>query len=213
MAQIKKGILGGFSGKVGTVVGAHWRGKDIIRSLPTPSKKPPTELQLMQRLKFSTVVQFLQPLGPILNQFFGSKHEVKTRQNLATSYTLINAVDVVNFKPSIRYDRVLITKGELLGFQNLTVSFSQHKEFDISYENNSNQGNALATDNVNFVSYCIDLNLFHIMGNVVTRNLYPISLHVPEMWQGTEIVVWLYLTNAEQTHASTSAYGGKFKYT
>ena len=34
MAEIKKGILGGFSGKVGTVVGVNWRGKDIIRSLP-----------------------------------------------------------------------------------------------------------------------------------------------------------------------------------
>ncbi len=32
MAEIKKGILGGFSGKVGTVVGVNWRGKDIIRS-------------------------------------------------------------------------------------------------------------------------------------------------------------------------------------
>jgi hypothetical protein len=26
MARISKGILGGFSGKVGTVVGANWRG-------------------------------------------------------------------------------------------------------------------------------------------------------------------------------------------
>ena len=34
MAEIKKGILGGFSGKVGPVVGANWRGKDIIRSTP-----------------------------------------------------------------------------------------------------------------------------------------------------------------------------------
>ena len=30
MAEIKKGILGGFSGKVGTVVGANWRGTNIL---------------------------------------------------------------------------------------------------------------------------------------------------------------------------------------
>lgn len=49
MAQIKKGILGGFSGKVGTVVGANWRGKDIIRSLQKSNNKAPTDLQLLQR--------------------------------------------------------------------------------------------------------------------------------------------------------------------
>lgn len=38
MAKIKKGILGGFSGKVETVVGVNWRGKDIISSLPKNRK-------------------------------------------------------------------------------------------------------------------------------------------------------------------------------
>ncbi|MGV0847474.1 hypothetical protein ACTS9T_13015 [Empedobacter falsenii] len=43
MAEIKKGILGGFSGKVGTVVGVNWRGKDIINSLPKKSKRRSTD--------------------------------------------------------------------------------------------------------------------------------------------------------------------------
>ncbi len=54
MAEIKKGILGGFSGKVGT----NWRGKDIIRSLPKASKKAPTEEQLIQRVKFRKTIVF-----------------------------------------------------------------------------------------------------------------------------------------------------------
>jgi len=58
MAEIKKGILGGFSGKVGTVIGVNWRGKDIIRSLPKASKKAPTEEQLIQRVKFRKTIVF-----------------------------------------------------------------------------------------------------------------------------------------------------------
>ena len=42
MANISKGILGGFSGKVGTIVGANYRGKDIIRSVPKKSGRKPT---------------------------------------------------------------------------------------------------------------------------------------------------------------------------
>ncbi|HJV78940.1 MAG TPA: hypothetical protein VJ602_11205 [Paludibacter sp.] len=34
MAIFSKGILGGFSGKVGNVIGSTWRGKDVLRNLP-----------------------------------------------------------------------------------------------------------------------------------------------------------------------------------
>lgn len=40
MGTIKKGILGGFSGKVGTVVGGSWKGISYMRSLPQKVKKP-----------------------------------------------------------------------------------------------------------------------------------------------------------------------------
>jgi len=34
MGTIKKGILGGFSGKVGTVIGGVWKGIEYMRSIP-----------------------------------------------------------------------------------------------------------------------------------------------------------------------------------
>jgi len=37
MGTYNKGILGAFYGKVGTVVGSTWRGKDVMRSLPRKS--------------------------------------------------------------------------------------------------------------------------------------------------------------------------------
>ena len=43
MAEIKKGILGGFSGKVGTVVGVNWRGRDIIKKKKKKSKRRSTD--------------------------------------------------------------------------------------------------------------------------------------------------------------------------
>ena len=46
MGIIKKGILGGFSGKVGNVVGASWKGIDYIRSLPSTVRNPRTPRQV-----------------------------------------------------------------------------------------------------------------------------------------------------------------------
>ncbi|HEX3025140.1 MAG TPA: DUF6266 family protein [Chitinophagaceae bacterium] len=51
MGTINKGILGGFSGKVGTVIGATWKGIDYMRS--KSSKKPGnfSDAQLEQQAK------------------------------------------------------------------------------------------------------------------------------------------------------------------
>lgn len=50
MAIAKDGILGGFSGKVGNIVGLTLNGVPIMRVAPKASQKPPTEKQRMQRL-------------------------------------------------------------------------------------------------------------------------------------------------------------------
>jgi hypothetical protein len=41
MGKISKGILGGFSGTVGTVVGGKWKGIDYMRSKPSIRKGAP----------------------------------------------------------------------------------------------------------------------------------------------------------------------------
>ena len=39
MGKIKQGILGGFRGKVGTVVGSYWNGIFYMKALPQSYKK------------------------------------------------------------------------------------------------------------------------------------------------------------------------------
>ena len=62
MGTYSKGILGSFTGKVGTVIGSSWNGIDYMRSLPRPSSKAPTALQLAQREKFGLVTKFVAPI-------------------------------------------------------------------------------------------------------------------------------------------------------
>ena len=42
MGKIKQGILGGFKGKVGTVIGASWNGISYMRGLAQSHKNPKT---------------------------------------------------------------------------------------------------------------------------------------------------------------------------
>jgi hypothetical protein len=56
MGVIKRGILGGFSGKVANVVGSSWKGIAVIKSLPLSVSNPKTAGQVAQRGKFSQAV-------------------------------------------------------------------------------------------------------------------------------------------------------------
>ncbi|HZW63732.1 MAG TPA: DUF6266 family protein, partial [Flavobacteriaceae bacterium] len=81
-------------GKVGNVVGARWRGKNVMRSLPQRGNYTPTEDQMLQRERFKTVVAFLTPIKYVLSAYFGKKQGDKSAYNLATSYHLIGGIIV-----------------------------------------------------------------------------------------------------------------------
>lgn len=73
MGTIKQGILGGFSGTVGTVVGANWKGVDYMRSRPTRRKASNTQAQLEQRAKFLLTQRFARSMKPLLETGFRSQ--------------------------------------------------------------------------------------------------------------------------------------------
>ncbi len=70
MATYKQGILGPFSGKVGTVVGSSWRGIAYIRSLAAKVANPRTAAQVAARAKLSEVASKLRPFANIIRAGF-----------------------------------------------------------------------------------------------------------------------------------------------
>ena len=209
MAIISKGILGGFSGKVGTVVGANWRGKDIIRSVPKRSKRKPTDAQILQRMKFAKVVDFLQPIRGIINQYFGGNSGYRSRYNEATSYILKNALEMDNDLPVVVAERVLITKGDLMGLQQLTLTVGG-TSLQADWQNNAGQGNAETTDLVNLVGYCEENGLYLLFEEVAQRDSESITLEVPEYFEDKELDMWYFLNTEQKNKASTSMYIGKY---
>lgn len=61
MGKVIQGILGPFSGKVGTVVGSVINGKGYMRGLSTSHKDAKTKRQVAQRLKFKLGMQLVAP--------------------------------------------------------------------------------------------------------------------------------------------------------
>ncbi|WP_332025431.1 DUF6266 family protein [Kaistella sp.] len=209
MGKLHKGILGGFSGTVGTVVGCNWRGKDIIRSRPKSSGKTPTEAQLLQRMKFRLVVGFLTPLQSIQQQFFAGNSGVKSRMNQAVSYHIREAVEVLNGEPSLVYNKVLITKGDLASPQNAEVGPAAGGMLNFIWEDNSGQANAAADDVFCTVIFCEELGIFSLYDSAATRTDLVAEQAVPNSMTGKSVHVYCYFRNAMAGTASTSAYLGE----
>ena len=209
MATLSKGILGGFSGKVGPVVGATWRGMDVIRSRPKSSKRTPSERQLEQQLKFKLAISFLQPIKNIQSRFFGSGSGVKSRVNLAVSYTISEAIQMVAGLPELIYNKVLITRGELTSFQNAVLTTQPGGVLHLEWEDNSTQGDAAPKDQVSIVCYCAELNNWEIYEGIVMRSDLMADVTLPAYCLGKTMEVYAFLNNEKQTAASTSLYLGQ----
>ena len=85
MGKIKQGILGGFKGKVGTVIGASLNGIAYMRGLAQSVKNPKTAAQLQQRAFFKDLQSLVSQLSDEqLASLFPTVMRGMTRRNMLT---------------------------------------------------------------------------------------------------------------------------------
>lgn len=91
MGTIKQGILGGFSGKVGTMVGSSWKDISYMRGRAQSVRNPRTEGQMEQRSKFAQVLELLKPITAYVRIGFKTYAKQQTAFNAAMAYNVKNA--------------------------------------------------------------------------------------------------------------------------
>lgn len=208
MATFEKGILGGFSGKVGNVVGARWRGRNVMRSLPQRGNYTPTEEQLIQREKFKAVIDFLNPIKDVESKYFGKKQGDKSAYNLATSYHLKEALIDTGTGYVIDYPKVMIGKGDLRGIENPSLTAAPAQVLDLSWNDNSGQGNANPLDSLVVVVYAPEPKLYQVYDPAGTREEAAINLPLPAFMSGFEVQVWATFADTSAKVAAISTYLG-----
>lgn len=208
MGTYNKGILGAFSGKVGPVVGASWRGKDVMRSLPKKTNRIPTASQLEQRDKFAMATSFLTPINPVVKRYFGTNAGIKTRRNLAMSYLMKEAL-VFNDPDWVwDYSKILIARGELQALEDATLTAGTGQSIELNWTNNSTEGNAAPTDKMVVVVYEETANNSWYSLNLGVRSATSAVLDLPAYTAGLTVHVWATFVSADDAVAGTSQYLG-----
>lgn len=146
MGKISQGILGGFSGKVGNVIGGNWKGIDYMRVKPASVANPQTAGQMDQRSKFSAVIGFLQPISEFIKIGFKGYAIKMTAFNSAMSYNVKNALTGDYPDYEMDYANALVSRGSLAPALNATAASANVGEVTFSWDDNSTEGNANATD-------------------------------------------------------------------
>ncbi|GHV69976.1 hypothetical protein FACS1894199_19310 [Bacteroidia bacterium] len=115
MGQIKKGILGSFSGRVGTVIGSHWKQIDYIRSMPSHHHDAKTPKQMEQRLKLALLSEYLKIMLPFIDIGFKNSKNNTSPFNAAFKYNFANAFygDYPNIRLDLAY--ILLSHGSTKG--------------------------------------------------------------------------------------------------
>jgi hypothetical protein len=208
MGTYNKGILGAFSGKVGPVVGASWRGKDVMRSLPKKSNRLPTANQLEQRNKFALVTSFLTPINAIIKRYFGNNTGTQTRRNAAMSYLIKDAL-VFN-DPDWEWDfsKILIARGELQALDGGAITAGAGQSIAMTWTDNSMEGNASPTDKLVVVVYEESAKNTWYSVNLAPRNAGSAILDLPAYTTGLTVHVWATFASADDVMAATSQYLG-----
>ena len=208
MGTYNKGILGAFSGKVGPVVGATWRGKDVMRSLPKKTNRLATAFQQQQRSKFSMTTEFLSGVQPVIKRYFGSDTGLKTRRNQAMSYLMKEAIVFNDPNYEWDYTKILISKGDLLGINNGAVTAGTGQNLDFTWTDNSGQGEAAATDQLVVVVYEPTSKATVYSLNAGDRSSESATLSLPNFLSGLEVQVWATFVSIDDKLFATSLYLG-----
>lgn len=208
MGKISQGVLGGFSGKLGNVVGGSWKGIDYMRIKPASVANPKTVGQVDQRTKFTAALQFLQPLKDFIKVGYKNYANKMTEFNSAMSYTLSNAITGVSPDFMVDYSTALLSRGSLPGALNPIATSPSAGLVEVAWSDNTLNGTALATDKSLIALYNPNKAeaIFTLEG--ASRATGTQSLVIPDNYSGDDLEVYISFKSLDGTSVSNSTYIG-----
>lgn len=196
MGKLNMGILGGFSGTVGTVVGmTNKKGDDIIRGKSKKPRTSTTEGQLIQRTKFGLVTGFMQPFNQLLQ--IGCKSAAgssMTPFNYACKMALSEAVTGDGADVMLNYAKVRLSEGQLGMATGVSVSIIDEKAKFVWNYGSGHAGNA--TDKAFMVVYNVDNNEMNISNALVSREDKGGEVVLPYCETGDKLLCYLFFQSA-----------------
>ena len=207
MAIIKKGILGGFSNKVGNVVGSSWKGISTMRSLPASYNDANSDAQKKQRTAFSyysemgseLLTSFIRPvLDPQAKRMSG--YNLFVKQNLDA---------VANGKINFEEDLPIFSTGRLCEAYLLSAELDQDSSvLSLAWE--SNVDCTLGEESDSIYAFVFGIGNKVVWAGKVGSRGRPVS-GAPGLYQGLQEISCPNFATEDLYYAIVCAYSPRLK--
>ncbi len=210
MGKIQLGILGGFSGKVGTVVGSIRDGKATMRSLGYRNTKNVSEKQIIQRERFALSRQLIGALEPALKVGYREFALQKNIPSFSISQILTPEIITTASPVSVNYENLFVSKGGLFNVHNPTFELV-NRVLTINWEDNTgiikgvNGVKGVENDEVYLVLFYPAFKKMEFIGGDLFRSTQQLNYSFNAMLPAnTEVECYLFtasITTAENSNS------------
>ncbi len=212
MGKVQQGILDGFIGKVGTVVGSFWKGKPVMRAYKRQIHDAHSEAQELVRTRFGAINSLS---GAFLSAIRIGLFEVARRKRTTEGNIFVHEnwgcvhADTPG-AATVDYTELVIAMGHLPEAQFGAASFADPLSVEVPMTDSSEVIGADPRDKVYLFVYSPEAGA-GMLGAVKVRADESIACTVPAYWNGHRVHVWGFAVGAgpdNEGEISNSRYLG-----
>ncbi|MBP3763909.1 MAG: hypothetical protein J6I49_08560 [Bacteroidales bacterium] len=207
MAKLEQGILGAFSGRVGTVVGYTWRGRSCVRAYQRVVAYPNTVGQQLERDWFVAMVRFASRAKAALK--LGMRHRAYDAQMTEGNYFVFkNKQHFTRNGDLLRVDyaRLSISEGPAADVYFKAPQFAEGEVVSVDFEKNSLSLRASSEDSVYLFAYAPGVDEGYLSAPALRRSK-TLKMNLPQHWAGAEVHLYGFVVDREG-RSSNSTYIG-----
>lgn len=204
MAKQQSGILGGYVGKVGTVVGYFWNGKPCMRAYKRQVRNPRTAAQMEHRRMFKQEVQLAAKMRWAVNTTLRDA----AREAGMTAYNLFVKVNqpafgIADERLLVDYSALIFSMGDVAQVQLQAMEWTADNVLSVRFD----RGRGSGYDHVYLYVYVPELGTGFLSAPAYRRDKR-IALALPDEYAGHDAQVYL-MVQSPDGRWSDSLYAGE----
>lgn len=199
MAKQSYGILDGYRGTVGPVIGYQWRGKWCLRARPRQVRNPQTEAQQEHRMRFRDMVQ----LAGRMKQALRPGLHMESLRGQMTECNLFVRLNKERFtSQGVDYKALEISRGPVAPVAFTEAVVDGDNVLRATFEKNPLRLRADANDQVMVYAFCPGRQEGRLSAPVYRRNKL-VQMALPDEWAGLEVVFYAFVRDYRMETSET----------
>jgi hypothetical protein len=209
MASADFGILGGFRGGIGTVVGFRYRRRYLMRSVPLRRSKRKKLKALPQHLTLGRMSQFIRDAKELIAIGFKTHNPKLDPRSLAMKYNMKNALLKADSGPLINYAKVKLSRGSRERAWSEEMIFTDGNKVTVSWDIPAMLDlKLIGTDKVYIVLYNESERKMMYAKQPISRADLSYTGAVPAEYIGQPMHGWIFFVSPDGKEVSDSDYLG-----